>query len=65
MTCTELWVEDDFEMVAVEGKGMDPKYTWGIIGIYRTVSEDVLVIGILAASNLLARNLPKRRFKGG
>ena len=24
---TELWVADDFEMIAVEVKGMDPKYT--------------------------------------
>ena len=28
---TELWVDEDFEMIAVEVKGMDPKYTWGII----------------------------------
>ena len=52
MACTELWVEDDFETVAVEGKGMDPKYTWEIMCICIAVSEDVLVIGILAASNL-------------
>ena len=52
IACTELWVEDDFETVAVEGKGMDPKYTWEIMCICIAVSEDVLVIGILAASNL-------------
>jgi hypothetical protein len=28
-------VDDDFEMITVEVKGMDPKYTWEIIGIYR------------------------------
>ena len=27
---TELWVDDDFEMIAVEVKGVDPKYTWQI-----------------------------------
>jgi len=47
-----LWIEDDFEMVAVEVKEMDSKYTREIICIYRTVSEDVLVIGILTARNL-------------
>ena len=30
---TELWVDDDFAMIAVEVKGMDPKYAWEIIGI--------------------------------
>jgi hypothetical protein len=30
-----LWVDDDFEMIAVEVKGMDKTYTWEIIGIYR------------------------------
>ena len=39
----ELWV-DDFEMIAVEVKGMDPKYTWEIIGIYRAPNEDMLAI---------------------
>jgi len=41
---TELWVDDDFEMIAVEVKGMDLKYTWEIIGIYRAPNEDMLVL---------------------
>ena len=48
---TELWVDDNFEMIAVEVKGMDPKYTWEIIGIYRAANEDVLAIERLAACN--------------
>jgi hypothetical protein len=28
---------DDFEMIAVKVKGMDPKYTWEIIGAYRRI----------------------------
>jgi hypothetical protein len=24
----ELWIDDDFEMIAVEVKGRDPKFTW-------------------------------------
>jgi hypothetical protein len=27
IACTELWVDDDVEMNAIEAKGMDPKYS--------------------------------------
>jgi hypothetical protein len=30
--CRELWTDEDFEMIAVEVKGTDPKFTWEIIG---------------------------------
>ena len=63
--CTDLWVDDDFEMIAGEVKGMDPKYTWEIIGIYRTPAEGMLAIARLAARNLPARNLTKRSIIGG
>ena len=33
--CSELWVDEDLEMIAIALKGMGPKYTWEIIGIYR------------------------------
>jgi hypothetical protein len=33
IACAELWVDEDFEMITVEVKGIDPKYTWEIIGI--------------------------------
>jgi len=36
----ELWVDENFEMMAVEVKAMDPKCTWEIIGIYRVVNGD-------------------------
>ena len=36
-------------MIAVEVKGMDPKYTWEIIGVYRAPNEDMLAIERLAA----------------
>ena len=49
----ELWVDDDFEMIAVEVKGMDAKYTCEIIGIYRAPNEDMLAIERLAARNYL------------
>jgi hypothetical protein len=44
ITCSELWVDDDFEMLAVEAKGSDPKYAWEVIDIYRAPNEDVRVI---------------------
>jgi hypothetical protein len=47
--CRELWTDDDFEMIAVEVKGRDPKLTWEIIGIYRVPNEDMQVIERLAS----------------
>jgi len=57
---TELRVDDDFEMIAVDVKGMDPKYMWEIIVICRAPNEDMLAIERLAARNLPTRNLTKR-----
>jgi hypothetical protein len=59
----ELWV-DDFEMIAVEVKGMDRKYTWEIIRIYRTPNEDILVER-LAARTIATPNVTKRSIIGG
>jgi len=61
----ELWVDDDFEMIAVEVKGIDHKYTWEIIGIYRAPNEDLLATGRLAVRTLPTRNLTKRSIIGG
>jgi hypothetical protein len=36
-----LWVDEDFEMIAVEVKGTDPRHSWEIISIYRAPNEDV------------------------
>jgi hypothetical protein len=41
ITCLELWVDDDFEIIAVEVKGSGSKDTWEIIGIYRAPNEDI------------------------
>jgi hypothetical protein len=60
-----LWVDEDFEMIAVEVKGMDPKYKWKIIDIYRAPNEDVLAVEKLAARTLVTRNLTKRTIIGG
>jgi hypothetical protein len=34
IACSGLWVDDDFEIIAVEVRGSDPKITWEIVGIY-------------------------------
>ena len=65
VAATELWIDDDFEMIAVEVKGMDPKYTWEITGVYRAANEEMLAIERLAACALPARNLTKRIVIGG
>jgi len=36
-------------MIAVEVKGTDPQCTWGIVGIYRALYENMRVIERLAA----------------
>jgi len=53
-------VDDDFEMIAVEVKGMDRKYMWEITVIYRAPNQDMLAIEILATRNLATQNLMKR-----
>jgi hypothetical protein len=45
----ELWVDEDFEMIAVEVKGRDPKLKWEIVGIYRAPNENMRVMERLAA----------------
>ena len=44
IACSELWVDDDFEILAIEVKSSDPSYTWEIIGTYRAPNEDVRII---------------------
>jgi hypothetical protein len=49
IACAELWVDEDFEMIAVEVNGKDPKLTLEVVGIYRAPNEDMRVIERLAA----------------
>jgi len=65
IACSELWVDDEFEMIAVEVKGSDPKCTWEIVGIYRAPKEDVWVIKRLAARTGFLGNSMKRSIIGG
>jgi hypothetical protein len=62
ITCSELWVDNDFEMLAVEIKGSDPKYAWEVVDIY---NEDIRVIEKLAERTGFLANFMKHSITGG
>jgi hypothetical protein len=47
--CRELWTDEDFQIIAVEVKGRDPKFTWEFVGIYKAPNENMRVIERLVA----------------
>jgi hypothetical protein len=49
IACTELWVDEDYEIIAVEVKGLVPKHTWEIIAICRAPNGDMSAIERLAS----------------
>jgi hypothetical protein len=57
-------VDEDFEMIAVEVKGRNPKFTWEIVGIYRAPNENLRVMERLAARNDYLGNSTKRSIIG-
>ena len=65
IACSELWVDDDFKILAIEVKGSDPSYTWEIIGTYRAPNEDVRIIERLAARTGFLGISIKRSIIGG
>jgi hypothetical protein len=60
INCREVWVDEDFEMIAVEIKGRNPKFTWEVVGIYRAPNEDMSVVKTLAARTGSTGNCTKR-----
>lgn len=58
-------MDEDFEMIAVEVKGRDPKCTWGIVCIYRAPNEDMRVIERLATGAGSLGNFTKRSIIAG
>jgi hypothetical protein len=64
IACSELWVDKDFEIIAVEVKGRDPKYIWKIVGIYRAPNENKQIIERLAALTGYLGNSTKRSIIG-
>jgi len=65
IACSELGVDDKFEIIALEVKDSDPKCTWEILGIYRASNEDIRVIERLAARTGFLGNSMKRSIIGG
>jgi hypothetical protein len=59
IVCSELWVDDEFEIISVEIKGCDPRCTWEIVDIYRAQNEDIRVIEKLAARTVFLGNSTK------
>ena len=33
--CRVLWTDEVFEMIAVQVKGINPKFAWEVVGVYR------------------------------
>ena len=53
-------MDNDYEILAVEAIGKDPKYKWEIIGIYRAANEDMRAIEKLLGHTSPTRNLTRR-----
>jgi hypothetical protein len=64
IACSELWVDDDFEIITVDVRGSDPKITWETVGIYRAPHEDIRVIERLAARTSFLGNSTKQSIIG-
>jgi hypothetical protein len=62
--CAELWMDEDFEMIAVEVKGRDPKFAFVVVGIYRAPNEGMRVIERLADRTDYLGNSTKRSIIG-
>jgi hypothetical protein len=60
-----LWTDEVFEMIAVEVKGGNPKFSWEVVGVYRAPNEDMRVIERLVARTGFTRNCTKRSMIGG
>jgi hypothetical protein len=41
ITCSQLWVNNDFKMLSFEIKYSDPKHAWKIVGIFKAPNEDI------------------------
>jgi len=63
--CSELWTDDEFEMLAVEIRSSKQTLTWEIIGIYRAPNEDCRVLERLVTRTGCTSNSAKRCITGG
>lgn len=65
IACSELWVDNDFEILAIEVKSSDPTFAWEIIGTYRAPNENLQIIERIAAKTGFLGNSIKRFIIGG
>jgi len=63
--CRVLWTDEVFEMIAVEVKSRNPKFTWEVVGVYRAANKNMLAIERLAARTGFTGNSTKRSIIGG
>jgi len=63
--CRVLWTDEVFEMISVEVKGGNPKFSWEVVGVYRAPNEDMRVIERLAARTGFTGNSIKCSIIGG
>ena len=65
IVCRELWMDEDYEMIAIEIKSRNLKFTWEIAGIHGAPNEDMRVLERLAARTVCTSNSAKRSIIGG
>ena len=57
--------DEDFEIIAVEVKGRNTKFTWQVVGMYRVPNEDMRAVEILTARTGYTRKSTERSIIGG
>jgi len=63
--CSVLWTDEVFEIIAVEVKGGNPKFSWEVVGVYTAPNEDMRVIERLATRTGFTGSSTKRSIIGG
>jgi hypothetical protein len=63
--CRVLWTDEVFELIAVEVEGGNPKFSWEVVGVYRSPNEDMRDIGRLADRTGFSGNSTNRSIIGG
>jgi hypothetical protein len=63
--CKVLWTDKVFEMKAVEVKDGNPKFSWEVVGVYRSPNEDMRIIETSADQTGFSGKSTKRSIVGG
>jgi hypothetical protein len=65
IVCRELWMDDEFEVTAVEITSRNQKVTWETVGMYRAPNEDMRALEKLVARTGCTSNSAKHSIIGG